>query len=138
MYYKFVPIYTDTFDVQAIEVTPGAGSVMVTCSFAEGSAAQGCRIVVSLNSSNVATRDALRKDQFANTSSAHVAGLSPGYYSVMVFDLEMNGTASFIGVLTEEVNITNPVPSSSVRPSLPCKLGGLTCTQSLNIYQHNP
>lgn len=109
--------HADTFDVQSAEATPGPGLVRVTCSFAEGSRALGCHVIVTENTTQIA-RNASREPPSAPTATVTVGGLLPGIYVVSVFDLEVDGSIDLFtpSLVIREVNITELI-TSSIAPS---------------------
>ena len=119
-------IPTATFDVQEVTVSIGPGTITVVCSFAEGSDARGCHIVISEQNSgeevarNV-TRQLMSGSVLALTATHMENSLQPGVYDVSVFDLENDGGINFQSTVhSQRVDITEPpTPTPTPVPSLP-------------------
>ena len=117
---------TATFDVQEATVSIGPGTIAVVCSFAEGSNARGCHIVISEQNSgeevrrNV-TRPLMSGSVLALTATHTESHLQPGVYDVSVFDLENDGGIDLQNTVhSQRVDITEPpTPTPTPVPSLP-------------------
>ena len=104
-------ISTATFDVQAVNVSVGPGSVTITCTFAEGSAANGCHAILRAeNMTDIAmniSREVQSGGQQSQTAVDQAAGLEIGIYAVSVFDLENDNTVDLQNpIQIVEVNVT--------------------------------
>ena len=116
---------TATFDVQEATVSIGPGTITVVCSFAEGSDARGCHIVISEQNSGEevrrnATRQLMSGSVLALTVTHVENSLQPGVYDVSVFDLETDGSINLqTAVHSQRVVITPPTPTPTPVPSLP-------------------
>ena len=128
-------ISTATFDVQAVSVSVGPGSVTITCTFAEGSVANGCHAILRAeNMTDVAmniSREVQSGGQQSQTAVDQAAGLEIGIYAVSVFDLENDNTVDLQNpIQIVEVNVTEP-PSpptpSSVLTMCTCTLVAVFC-----------
>ena len=117
---------TATFDVQEATVSIGPGTIAVVCSFAEGSNARGCHIVISEQNSgeevrrNV-TRPLMSGSVLALTATHTESRLQPGVYDVSVFDFENDGGIDLQSIVhSQRVDITEPpTPTPTPVPSLP-------------------
>ena len=116
---------TATFDVQDVTVAVGPGTITVVCSFAGGSDARGCHIVISEQNSGEevgrnATRPLLSGSVLALTVTHTENSLQPGVYDVSVFDLENDGCIDLQSTVhTQRVDITEPpTPTPTPVPSL--------------------
>ena len=117
---------TATFDVQEVTVSIGPGTITVVCSFAEGSDARGCHIVISEQNSgeelcrNV-TRQLMSGSALALTATHTENNLQPGVYDVSVFDLESDGGIDLQSTVhSQRVDITEPPTLTPTPvPSLP-------------------
>ena len=88
-----------TFDVQEVEVMSGHGTIYVTCVFATGSQAQGCRIeLVTDGPPHLPSMEAeARRGELANgelerEASTSFTDLEAGTYNVLIFDIGVDGT----------------------------------------------
>lgn len=108
---------TATFDVQEVSVSEGPGTVSITCTFAEGSLANGCHAIIRAeNISDIAmniSRVEQNGEEQSQTAVGEVAGLEIGVYEVSVFDLESDNTIDLQNpVQIVEVNVTDVQPTS--------------------------
>ncbi len=113
--------------MQETNVTHEGGSITVTCTFARGSEAIGCRAFVFLRdmpSKSPDPKDALRADNTSPTSTITFTGLQNGTYIVDIVDIEVDGTsdnekyASVHRVIITDVPAPTP-PGSTPAPSSP-------------------
>ena len=122
-----VNISTATFDVQEVTVAVGPGTITVVCSFAEGSDARGCHIVITEQNSGEevqrnATRQLMSGSVLALTVTHVENSLQPGVYDVSVFDLESDGVIDLQSTVhSQRVDITEPptltpTPAPSLAP----------------------
>lgn len=82
-----------TFDVQKVEFFPGNGRIAINCSFAEGTRALGCHIILASDSGTVSTNATRQCYNTHECLSAYVEiELVPDQYNASVFDLELNNT----------------------------------------------
>ena len=132
-----------TFDVQELEVRSGDGTIVVTCVFATGSQAQGCRIVVQLVSDGPphspsmeveALRGELANGELEREASTSFTDLEAGTYNVLIYDVGVDGTfdldKSLYNELIEVKNlslIVEPVPTITSTSASP----GMSCTAPL-------
>ena len=106
-------------------VTVRPGTITVVCSFAEGSDARGCHIVISEQDSGEevcrnATRPLLSGSVLALAVTHTENSLQPGVYDVSVFDLESDGGIDLQSTVhSQRVVITPPTPTPTLIPSLP-------------------
>lgn len=149
-------VCTATFDVQQTTVSAGGGAIDVTCKFARGSSAKGCRAFVLSFSPSISSpdpMDAIRMNEsnkLASTASARFTRLQNGSYLVFVADIEDDKsiTCENCQLYSKRLIITdappiNP-PSSTVAatpiPTASSKPGG--CRQmclryiSTIVYMH--
>ncbi len=82
--------------MQETNATPEGGSIIVTCTFARGSEALGCRAFVFLRDmpgDSPKPKNALRADNMSRTSTVTFTGLQNGTYIVVILDIEADGTS---------------------------------------------
>ena len=112
--------------MQEVTVSIGPGTITVVCSFADGSDARGCHVVITEQNSgeevcrNV-TRLLLSGSVLALTATHTDNSLQPGVYDVSVFDLENDGGIDLQSTVhSQRVDITEPpTPTPTPVPSLP-------------------
>jgi hypothetical protein len=78
-------LYFSTFDVQDVLITPKSGRYDITCFFADGSKATGCRVVL-IDRENRCELMATRQER--TREAAVNVGLPAGEYSVLVYDID--------------------------------------------------
>ena len=112
--------------MQEATVSIGPGTITVVCSFADGSDARGCHIVITEQNSGEevrrnATRPLLSGSVLALAATHTENSLQPGVYDVSVFDLESDGSIDLQSTVhSQRVNITEtPTPTPTPVPSLP-------------------
>ena len=95
---NFYFLFLATFDVQKTDVKKEGGALNVTCVFASGSQARGCFIVIwvvsdgpSYSKSTEARRIKLDGGELQRDASVSFMGLKAGTYSVLIFDVGVNG-----------------------------------------------
>ena len=81
-----------TYDVQDVKVKEIKGAVSVTCFFAAGSQAQGCRVIFKSNCSISDDPDINRKGDESEVEQ--VFSLPNGTYEIAIYDIEADGTQS--------------------------------------------
>ena len=132
-----------TFDVQEVDVRSGDRTIDVTCVFARGSQAQGCRIVIQLvtdgpSYSASMEAEALRRElangELEREASTSFTDLEAGTYNVLIYDVGMDGTFDLNRTLyNEQFEVKNlslivePVPTITSTSASP----GMTCTSPL-------
>ena len=131
-----------TFDVQEVDVRSGDRKIDVTCVFATGSQALGCRIVIQLVSDGPphppsmeaeALRGELDNGELEREASTSFTDLEAGTYNVLIYDMGVNGTFDLDRSLYNELievylSLTvEPVPTITSTSASP----GMTCTSSL-------
>ena len=134
-----------TFDVQEVDVRSGDRTIDVTCVFARGSQAQGCRIVIQLVTDGPpysasmeaeALRGELANGELEREASTSFTGLEAGTYNVSIYDMGVgvDGTfdldRSLYNELIEVKNLSltvEPVPTITSTSASP----GMTCTSPL-------
>ncbi len=111
--------------MQETDVTPKGGSITVTCTFARGSEADGCRAFV-LGLSSIDAKNAFREVNTSPTSTVTFTGLQNGTYIVYVLDIEADGNIAAVAFGDENrpfmrhVTITDaPAPTSPVSTPAP-------------------
>ena len=124
-----------------MEVRSGDRTIVVTCGFARGSQAQGCRIVIQLVSDGLphppsmeveALRRELANGELEREASTSFT-LEAGTYNVLIYDVGVDGTFDLNRSLYNElieVNlslIVEPVPTITSTSASP----GMTCTSPL-------
>ena len=112
--------------MQEVTVTVGPGSITVVCSFAKGSDARGCHIVISEQNTGEevrrnATRQLISGSDLALTVTHVENSLQPRVYDVSVFDLESDGSINLQSTVhSQRVEITEPpTPTPTPVPTLP-------------------
>ena len=132
-----------TFDVQEVDVRSGDRTIDVTCVFARGSQAQGCRIVIQLVTDGPpysasmeaeALRGELANGELEREASTPFTDLEAGTYNVLIYDVGMDGTFDLNRTLyNEQFEVKNlslivePVPTITSTSASP----GMTCTSPL-------
>ena len=132
-----------TFDVQEVDVRSGDRTIDVTCVFARGSQAQGCRIVIQLVTDGPpysasmeaeALRGELANGELEREASTSFTDLEAGTYNVLIYDVGMDGTFDLNRTLyNEQFEVKNlslivePVPTITSTSASP----GMTCTSPL-------
>ena len=105
-------LFTATFDVQRLE--PAISEV--TCMFACGSVARGCRVIVTLQQGDFTEHmDAIRETN-SRQASVNFTGLQNGTYAVIAFDIDPDGSFSEVPeyVIKFHTITDAPGPTSSV------------------------
>ena len=108
-----------TFDVQDWDIRRGDGALNVTCVFATGSLAQGCRIeLVSDGPPHPPSMEAealrveLANGELEREASTSFTDLEAGTYNVLIYDVGVNGTFDLDKSLYNElIEIKNFSPS---------------------------
>ena len=115
-----------------MDISSGPGCITVVCTFAEGSTAQGCSVIISIEGMQDITQNANRTLEQRN-ATAKISGLFIGTYSVSVFGIGEDGNVNLGNPVLETrgVDIIEPAPSTSV--TLPLPSTGSTSTQDTFI-----
>ena len=119
LYYRRSLTSTATFDVQEVSVSVNPGSITITCTFAKGSLANGCHVILRAeNVTDIAmniSREEQSGGQLSQTAVGQASDLEIGTYEITVSDLESDNTIGLpnpIQIVTVSVTEVQPSPTT--------------------------
>ena len=109
-------VHLATFDVQEAEILEGTltNSICITCTFAQGTSAQGCYISLFENHDSVVTNATgirIEREGDSLIATGCIENLEGRLYHVAVYDIEADGTVDWNNralFLTVALNWTSP------------------------------
>ena len=109
-------MFAGTYDIQSVCVSAIASGLNLSCTFAEGSTAQGCILTVckvetERNEENSCTNITVVRNRQTSSSDFQVTTLEPGIYTItQVQEIESDGVITTVQ-LENSINVSVEQPS---------------------------